>query len=535
MPSLAVMLGPSARVTIPPAFASEADLLAYLGLSLAELKKIWWFRHHMYHHFNIAKGNGKLRVISAPDERLKYFQRKIADLLTPMYRIRNPVHGFVTGKSVKTNAASHLGGKFLLNIDIKGFFPAITENRVEGLFQSLGIDSQVSAILARICCNNARLPEGAPSSPIISNMICFRMDKELLAVAKVARCIYTRYADDMSFSSYRPLSGLFAAALPPTGNVLPELLSPALTGAIENNGFHIHQEKAHYADHNSRRTVTGIRVNEGLNVDRRFVRNLRATLHSVETLGADDAQAKYQAQHGGSASISCHLRGKLAWLRDIKGQSDPVFRRLAKRFNTQFHQAPIRIEPTQSEIRERAVWVIEDPTTKGDQGTAFFLKDYGLVTAAHCVIGAEELVVYHPSRTSQKFSVFVNKVCEHRDVALLEHDIAANEYFELSVAEKVATPEDVVTALGYPQFGPGDKLNIRSGTISSLPVKSTVQQIEVSQKITSGMSGGPLLDQDGRVIGINHKGGPSEDRDLGIHIKELQAMLSLGPSSTPPT
>ena len=532
MPSSAMMFGAPPRVIIPSPLASEADLLAHLGLSLAELKKIWWFRHRMYHDFNIAKGNGKLRVISAPDERLKYLQRTIADLLTPMYRIRNPVHGFVIGKSVKTNAASHLRGKFLLNIDIKEFFPAITENRVEGLFESLSIDSRVSEILARICCNHARLPQGAPSSPIISNMICFRMDKELLAVAKAARCIYTRYADDMSFSSYRPLSGLFAAALPPTGNVSPELLAPALTSAIENNGFHIHPEKAHYADFNSRRTVTGIRVNEGLNVDRRFVRNLRATLHSVETLGVDAAEAKYHGKHGGGASIASHLRGKLTWLRDIKGQSDPVFRRLAKRFNTQFHQAPIKVEPTQSEIRERAVWVIEDPTTKGDQGTAFFLKDYGLVTAAHCVTGAEELVVYHPSRASQKFNVSVDKVCKHRDVALLAHDIAANEYFELSIAEKVTAPEDSITALGYPQFGPGDKLNIRSGTISSLPVKSAVQKIEVSQKITSGMSGGPLLDQDGRVVGINQKGGPGEDRDLGIHIEELQKMLSES-SSTP--
>jgi S1-C subfamily serine protease len=357
-------------------------------------------------------------------------------------------------------------------------------------------------------------------------MICFRMDKELLAVAKAARCIYTRYADDMSFSSYRPLSGLFAAALPPTGNVSPELLSPDLTRAIESNGFHIHPEKAHYADRHSRRTVTGVRINEGLNVDRRFVRNLRATLQSVETLGADAAQTKYHAQHRGSASIAGHLRGKLVWLRDIKGQSDPVFRRLAKRFNAQFPQEAMKIEPTLSEVRDRAVWIIEDSAAQGNQGTAFFLKDYGLVTAAHCVNGADELVVYHPSRTSQKFSVAVDKICPDRDVALMAHDIPANEYFELAIMKSAAVPEDPITALGYPQFGPGDKLNIRLGSISSLPIKSAVQQIEVTQKITKGMSGGPLLDQEGRVVGINHKGGPGEDRDLGIHIKELQKLVS---------
>ena len=244
------------------------------------------------------------------------------------------------------------------------------------------------------------------------------------------------------------------------------------------------------------------------------------------TLGAVGAQAKYHAQHGGTASIASHLRGKLGWLRDIKGQSDPVFRRLAKRFNFLFPQESMKIEPTQSEVRERAVWIIEDSAVKGDQGTAFFLKDYGLVTAAHCVNDAEELVVYHPSRTSRKFSVVVDKMCAHRDVALVTHDIPANEYFELEIIEKAVSSEDPITALGYPQFGPGDKLNIRSGTISSLPIKSAVQKIEVSQKITKGMSGGPLLDQDGRVAGINHKGGPGEDRDLGIHIEELQKLAS---------
>ncbi len=528
MLSPAMIFGATPRVyiPIPPELASEADLLTHLGVSQTELKKIWWFRHRMYHDFNIAKGNGKLRVINAPNDRLKYLQRKIADLLVTMYRIRNPVHGFVTGKSVKTNAASHLNGKFLLNIDLKDFFPAITENRVEGLFRSLGIDVRVSEILARICCNNGRLPQGAPSSPIISNMVCFRMDKKLLAVAKAARCIYTRYADDISFSSYRPLSGLFEAVLPPTGKVSPELLSPDLKRAIEGNGFQIHPEKAHYADQHSRRTVTGVRINEGLNVDRRFVRNLRATLRSVETLGDVAAQAKYHTKYGGTASIESHLRGKLVWLRDIKGQSDPVFRHLAKRFNAIFAQKPMKIEPTQSEVRERAIWIIEDSEVKGGQGTAFFLKNYGLVTAAHCVNGVKELVVYHPSRTSRKFSVVVGKMCAHRDVALVTHEIPENEYFELDIIEKAVSPEDPITALGYPQFGPGNKLSIRSGTISSLPIKSAVELIEVGQRITKGMSGGPLLDQEGRVAGINHKGGPNEDRDLGIHIKELQKLAS---------
>ena len=86
--------------------------------------------------------------------------------------------------------------RFVVNVDITDFFPTITENRVQGLLNSLGVDSRVADIVARVCCNNGHLPQGAPSSPVISNMICFRLDKQLMAIAKDARCIYTRYADD---------------------------------------------------------------------------------------------------------------------------------------------------------------------------------------------------------------------------------------------------------------------------------------------------------------------------------------------------
>src|SRR5680860_1154086 len=146
------MSTPIVRITVPPELASEAALLTYLGMSAKELKKIWWFRGRMYHQFQIAKGNGNTRTINAPDKRLKFLQRQIALLLNQLYRVRNPVHGFVAGKSVKTNALAHLRNRFVLNIDLKDFFPSITENRVTGVLESVGIDSRVASIIARLCC-----------------------------------------------------------------------------------------------------------------------------------------------------------------------------------------------------------------------------------------------------------------------------------------------------------------------------------------------------------------------------------------------
>jgi len=517
--------GVTYRVEVPTELLSEAALLAYLGLSPAELKKIWWYRSRMYQHFEIAKGKDKTRIISAPDKRLKFIQRKIAILLNAIYRRRNPVHGFVNNHSVKTNALCHINSKFVLNVDIKSFFPSITENRVHGVLSALGVDDRVATVLARICSNNGHLPQGAPSSPVLSNMICFRLDRELLAIAKEARCIYTRYADDITFSSYQPLSLLFEGAVPPSSAIAPDLLAVKLRSAFETNGFTINPEKAHYADRHSRRTVTGLKVNEILNVDRKFVRNIRAALYTLEKDGEAAAQAIFKEKYGGAASIAAHLHGKIAWLGNIKGQSDPVFRSMAERFNRCFPDRAIKIEPTKVEIRDRAVWVIEDFEGDISQGSAFFLKDVGLVTAAHCVKGEDDFVVYHPTKLSNKFKVTVAKRCDHRDLAILDHHIPDNEYYQMDRSNHVVSIGDEVTAVGYPSYGPGDKINVRSGTVSSLPTRSAVQMIEVTQKLAQGMSGGPVIDSDNAVVGVVHKGGPNEGRDFAIHIKVLNEWI----------
>jgi len=361
-------------------------------------------------------------------------------------------------------------------------------------------------------------------------MICFRLDKALLSFARNSRCIYTRYADDITFSSHQGLKVLFEGSLPSPGHFLPETLAPTLLTIFANNGFTLNDDKAHYADRHSRRMVTGIKVNQLLNVDRRFVRNIRAALYSIETLGEKDAQEKFEKVHGGSANIRSHLQGKISWLGYIRSQSDPVFRSLAVRFNKIFPGNEIKVVPTGNEIRDRAVWVVEHFEGDMAQGTAFFLKGIGLVTAAHCVEGATETEVYHPTKPSNKFTTNVLKLDKSRDLAILEHEIPDTEYFELTISTSEVALGDGLTAVGYPQFGPGDKQNVRGGMVSSLPIKSAVQMIEVTQKLTQGMSGGPLLDSEDTVVGIIHKGGPEEGRDFAVHykcVKRLAFILNI--------
>src|SRR5882757_8113535 len=158
VPNFGALFGVPIRVTIPDALANETTLLTYLNIGERELKKIWFYHRRMYRQFSIAKSPNKIRLISAPDKRLKFIQRKLADTLNDIYRPRRPVHGFVVGRSVKTNALSHMHRRFVVNIDLAEFFPTITENRVQGLLTSLGLDGRVAEIIARVCCNNGQLP-----------------------------------------------------------------------------------------------------------------------------------------------------------------------------------------------------------------------------------------------------------------------------------------------------------------------------------------------------------------------------------------
>src|SRR5262249_21669344 len=142
-----------------------------------------------------------------------------------------------------------------------------------------------------------------------------------------------------------------------------------------------------------------------------------------------------------------------------------VFRAIAVRFNASFPDREIEVMPTVAEVRDRAVWVAEHFEGEMAQGSAFFLKGVGLVTAAHCVEGVGEVEVYHPSKPANRFKATVLKRDEARDLAILEHAIPATEYFELEGSAHAVAVGEELTAVGYPTFGPGDKLNVREGKV----------------------------------------------------------------------
>ena len=414
-----------------------------------------------------------------------------------------------------------------LNLDLKDFFPSISQDRVSGLFAALGVPRDVREAIISICCVNNRLPQGAPTSPVISNMISLRMDRQIMGFCKTRRIKYTRYADDLTFSLYTAPHQLFSDGIPNPGKLTSGQISEELKSIISNNGFIINEEKIRYFGPSSRKDVTGLIVSDIVNVPRKYVRNIRAIIFDIEKNGYPKAQIKFSKIHRRTNPLAEHLRGKIAWVGQVKGINDSVYLGMARRYNDLFPNKPLEIGHSKGEIRDLAIWVLEKDAGNHrtcSQGTAFFLSGVGLVTAFHCIEDASKIEIFHPHEPSQRFPVSVKKSCKHRDLALLNHAIPEGKLLSLEVSGTSARTGDPVQILGYPSFGPGSSLQVRDAKIVSQQTKSLVKQLIVDGKINQGNSGGPIVNKFGHVIGVAHKGGPSEAIDVAISIHEINAL-----------
>jgi RNA-directed DNA polymerase len=498
-----------------------------------------------YRLVEISKRGGGQRVLMIPDDRLMFHQRKILTLLQNFYRVRLPVHGFVKKRSALTNAKVHENRTFLLNLDLKDYFGSISRNRVVGVLERFGIDPNVANAISLICMHRNQLPQGAPTSPILANMVTFRMDRELMEFSKRHHLKYTRYADDLTFSSFRPPISLFKEGLPKEGRIQEMLLSDELRLIIASNGFNINQEKIWFSAKTSRKEVTGIIVNKFPNVKRSFIRDLRVLLHKAETHGPTEAAKEYKEFSGNVVSLEQVLRGRLEWIAQIRGKSFPAYQKLARRFNKLYPKKPIKLPPSQDEIFEKSVWVIEYHAKESEsrealidiQGTCFFLTGFGLVTADHVISTlpeGTEFVVYNPKRPTEKYRAWASKLrCEYRDLAILCHDIPAHAFLELETASLNPIAQTNIQALGFPKHGPGDTMANTPGYIVRHVTKSGVVQIEVTAQLPPGISGGPILDAAQlKVLAVAVKGGAREDRQVGVAISELRKLVQEG--SAPP-
>jgi RNA-directed DNA polymerase len=305
---------------------------------IAELLEIsdYQLRYHLYifpiekayKEFKIPKRSKGYRLIHAPRTSLKIIQRKLNQVLNCIYQTKPSTYGFTIGKSIIGNAEQHLQQKRVLNLDIKDFFPSINFGRVRGLFMAhpYNCPKEVATVLAQICCHENKLPQGAPTSPTISNMICARMDSQLQYMARKHRCIYTRYADDITFSTSKShFSSLLTFYSTTEGKFV---LGEYLREIIEQNGFSVNESKVRLRTQHQHQEVTGITVNEKLNVRRKYVRQIRAMLHAWEKYGLELAQEEFYRKRkleGSEISYRDVVKGKIEFLGNVKGEGDSIY------------------------------------------------------------------------------------------------------------------------------------------------------------------------------------------------------------------
>ncbi len=234
-----------------------------------------------YNEFFLKKKRGGKREISEPAYALKRIQNQLNKYLQAYYLCIKPefIHGFVINPNYKAsicniaqNAKPHVGKKHLLNMDIQNFFPTISATRVRNLFSSSYFRNNIhmATALALLTTYKGKLPVGAPTSPVISNFVCIDMDTELFEYCKKNNITFTRYADDMSFSSDSPFN-----------NVIID----ALKSIIEKHGFQENPMKTRLSGANRKQTVTGLVVNQKVNVDRKFIRKVRAMMYDCKRNG----------------------------------------------------------------------------------------------------------------------------------------------------------------------------------------------------------------------------------------------------------
>lgn len=278
-----------------PVLATATDVATALNLPIPRLR---WLAFHSeaatvthYVRFQVPKKSGGMRELSAPHCDMATTQQWILMHILEKIPTHDAAHGFVPGRSTMSNAVPHVGRAVVVNLDLKDFFPSITFPRVKGIFQDLGYSPAVATILGLLCTECPRrkieyngrvlhvasgpraLPQGACTSPALSNLLGRRLDSRLNGLAKKLGFTYTRYADDLTFSGP-------TEAAAKTGYLLARVRH-----IVANENLTVNESKTRVQRPNARQSVTGIVVNKRPNVPRRTTKRLRAILHQAKKDG----------------------------------------------------------------------------------------------------------------------------------------------------------------------------------------------------------------------------------------------------------
>lgn len=363
-------------------------------------------RAESYRQFELPKRRGGTRTITTPQKSLKWLQRSLLQVLTHLFPRHKCGVGFERGESVVTHAKAHAGKRWVYVVDIQDFFPSITRSRVYGMLRAKPFEASepIARYLANLVTHDGALPQGAPTSPILANLLCRRMDARLFKWARERGHTYTRYADDLAFSTNR--AGF------------PEADRQRIVEIVEGEGFRVHPEKQRLMPWYGRQLVTGLVVNRKANVPREYVRGLRALLFNVETFGwasqvgrtplyekgeewllykrralsVAEFERKVERQReqqllvrpgsairkaGDVSTLQRVVRGRIEFVGAVRGKDAPIYRRLLE----QYHRLVGRERAFSAEARKGKRAFVPEPLPELPEATSNYVEVMNLLRA----------------------------------------------------------------------------------------------------------------------------------------------------------
>lgn len=273
-----------------------------LSTTEEDLRKILDYVSAQYSSFSLRKRSGGVRSIFAPSPLLRGVQQVIYHRILMPVPIHPAAMGFREGISISQNARPHLGKKNVLKVDLHDFFPSIRSRKVIAVFEEIGYPHPVARVLTELCCLKRKLPQGAPTSPALSNIIARSLDKKMAALAYNYGLTYTRYADDLTFS----------------GDNLPkDMLLPLIQRIVKEEGYTLNRKKTRFLTEYKRKIVTGVSISSGkkLTIPKVKKREIRKNVHFVLTKGVKEHQARIGSK---DPVYVKRLLGQLAYWHSIE-------------------------------------------------------------------------------------------------------------------------------------------------------------------------------------------------------------------------
>ncbi|HEX5001544.1 MAG TPA: reverse transcriptase domain-containing protein [Bacteroidia bacterium] len=297
-------------------------------------------KNSRYKTFQIPKKNGDTRDISAPIASLKLLQKAISVIFTAIFNPHHCATGFVYQKSIVHNAKIHVDKAFVYNIDLKEFFPSTDFRRVKtvlGLnpFNLSGDKEPLAFLIANLCCENGVLPQGAPTSPILTNIVCQRLDRKLFKLSKENGCRYSRYADDITFSSNK--------------DIFIDDFIDKIEKIVKDEKYNINETKVRLQSWKNRQEVTGLIVNRKVNVNQSYMGYTRLLLYVWDSFGFEFAQKRLNSDidktkvyliDSTRKSLTNVLKGRIDFISMVRGKDDVIVKRMLEKYQSLVMKTP---------------------------------------------------------------------------------------------------------------------------------------------------------------------------------------------------